>query len=77
MNTQDTVIYDELLDLLAESADSQRIRAFRLSQPRQIRLDSLLEKNRTDALTADEKAELDSFEGVRGFLDRLESRIRR
>jgi hypothetical protein len=44
-------IYDELLDLLAESADAQRVLAFRLSDEKQVRLDELLEKNRLGILT--------------------------
>ena len=59
---QDTLIYDELLDVLAETADPQRIGSFRLSQPRQSRLDDLLDKNRAGTLTEEEKAELDAFE---------------
>ena len=29
----DTAVYDDLLDLLAESADAERVLAFRLSAP--------------------------------------------
>ena len=53
-------VYDDLLDLLAESADAQRVLAFRLSDEKQARLDELLEKNREGALTDDEAAELDA-----------------
>jgi hypothetical protein len=56
------VVYDELLDLLAESADAQRVLAFRLSAESQARLDELLEKNREGTLTNDEVAELDAYE---------------
>jgi hypothetical protein len=44
-------VYDDLLDLLAESADARRVLAFRLSQEKQARLDELLEKNREGTLT--------------------------
>ena len=37
-------VYDDLLDLLAESADAQCVLAFRLSNEKQTRLDALLEK---------------------------------
>ena len=37
-------VYDELLDLLADSADVQRVLAFRLSSLQQERLDILLEE---------------------------------
>ena len=48
MATLDThALYDELLDLLADSADVQRVLAFRLSSLQQDRGDiSSLEKNR-------------------------------
>jgi hypothetical protein len=55
-------VYDELLDLLADGADVQRVPAFRLSFLQQERLDILLEKNREGTLTAEETAELDTFE---------------
>ena len=47
-------VYDELLDLLADGADVQRVLAFRLSSCQQERLDILLEKNREGTLTAEE-----------------------
>lgn len=37
-----SALYDDLLDLLAESADVQRVLAFRLSHEKQSRLDALL-----------------------------------
>lgn len=53
---QSPTVYDDLLDLLAESADAQRLLAFRLSDEKQARLDKLLEKNREGTLTDDEAA---------------------
>jgi hypothetical protein len=35
-------VYDDLLDVLAESADAERLRTFRLSEAHQARLDALL-----------------------------------
>lgn len=37
-------VYDDLLDVLAESANTERLLSFRLSEPLQARLDALLEK---------------------------------
>ena len=55
-------VYDDLLDLLAESAETKRVLAFRLSAAKQDRLDALLDKNRAGTLTAAETAELDAYE---------------
>ncbi len=57
-----TAVYADLLDLLSECVDPGRLRRFRLSETKQIRLDWLLEKNREGTLTEDESAELDDFE---------------
>ena len=55
-------VYDDLLDLLAESADAQRVLAFHLSDQKQARLDELLEKNREGTLTGEESTELNAYE---------------
>ena len=44
--SDDTAVYDALLDLFAESADAERGLAFRLSLTKQERLAVLLDKNR-------------------------------
>ena len=68
-------VYDELLDLLADGADVQRMLAFRLSSLQQERLDILLEKNREGALTAEETAELDAFERFEHLVRLLKARV--
>lgn len=72
-----TPVYDELLDLLAESADVDRLLAFRLSRDRQAHLDELLEKNRAGTLSDDETAELDEFERVEHLVRLLKARLLR
>lgn len=74
MNTLDSTVYTELLDLLAESADPHRIAAFRLSAERQERLDELLERNRTGAISGAESAELDAFEHFEHVVRMLKAR---
>ena len=69
-------IYDELLDLLADSANAQRVLQYRLSAEQQERLDSLLEKNRAGTLTSEENAELDEFERVEHLARLLKARLR-
>ena len=44
-------VYDELLDLLAGSADPEQLLGFRLSDEKQARLDDLLEQNRQGTLS--------------------------
>jgi hypothetical protein len=73
--TKQPALYDELVDLLAESADADRVLSFRLSRGTQGRLDSLLEKNRQGALTGDESAELDAFEHFEHLVRLLKARL--
>jgi hypothetical protein len=68
-------IYDGLLDLLAESADAQRVLAFRPSDGKQARLDELLERNREGTLTDDESAELDAYERFEHVVCLLKARV--
>lgn len=68
-------VYDELLDLLAESADTELLLGFRLSGERQARLDELLEKNRQGVLSEDESAELDAYEHFEHVVRLLKARL--
>jgi hypothetical protein len=68
-------VYDDLLDLLAESVDPDRLLAFRLSPEKQARLDHLLEKNREGMLTEGESAELDDFEHFEHLVRLLQARL--
>ena len=62
ISTRESAVYDELVDLLADTADAVRLSSFRMSKEKQSRLDALLEKNRQGMLTEDESAELDAYE---------------
>jgi hypothetical protein len=68
-------IYDDRLDLLAESADAQRVLAFRFSDEKQARLDDLLEKNRHGTITDDEAAALDAYERFEHVVRLLKARL--
>ena len=68
-------VYEELLDLLAESADPDRLLAFRLSREKQARLDDLLERNREGLLTEEQSAELDDFERFEHVVRLLKARV--
>ncbi|MBW3600690.1 MAG: hypothetical protein KY475_25930 [Planctomycetes bacterium] len=69
-------IYDELLDLLAESVDRNRLMAFRLPPDRQARLDALLQKNREGGLSDAERGELAEFERLEHLGRMLKARAR-
>ena len=71
----DAAIYDDLLDLLAESAEAERVLAFRLSAAKQDRLDALLDKNREGTLTTAEAAELDTYERFEHVVRLLKARV--
>ena len=71
----DAAVYDDLLDLLAESADAERVLAFRLSAAKQERLDVLLDKNREGTLTVMETAELDAYERFEHVVRLLKARV--
>jgi hypothetical protein len=68
-------LYDDLLDVLAASADAHRVLAFRLSDEKQARLDELLEKNREGMLTNEESSELDAYERFEHLVRLLKARV--
>jgi hypothetical protein len=70
-------IFADLLDLLAESADPDRVLAFHLSEKHQARLDALLEKNRVGGLSQAESDELDEFERFEHVVRLLKARVAR
>ncbi len=61
--------------MLAESADVDRVLAFRLSGKKQARLVDLLEKNREGALTDEESSELDTYEQFEHLVRLLKARL--
>ena len=71
----ESAVYDGLLDLLADSAEAERVLAFRLSTIKQARLDALLDKNREGTLTAEEAAELDAYEYFEHLVRLLKARV--
>ena len=71
----ESAVYDDLLDLLADSAEAERVLAFRLSTAKQARLDALLDKNREGTLTAEEAAELDAYERFEHLVRLLKARV--
>ena len=76
MTTAESPIYDELLDLLASTADVDLLLSFRLSPQRQAKLDDLLEKNRDGLLNRDDRGELAEFERLEHLGRMLKARLR-
>jgi hypothetical protein len=76
MATAESPIYDELLDLLAATADVHLLLSFRLSPLRQARLDELLEKNREGLLASDDRGELEEFERLEHLGRMLKAHLR-
>jgi hypothetical protein len=69
-------VYDDLVELLAKSADADEVLSFQLSNEKQHRLDTLLEKNRDGTLSPQESAELDAFEQFEHVVRLLKARVR-
>jgi len=63
-----TEVYRYILDFLASNPSPQAIIDFKLPQTVQERISELLDKNRANALTAEESAELDSYERLNRFV---------
>ena len=61
--------------MLAEGANIERLLAFRLSAPLQLRLDDLLEKKREGTLTNEETTELDAHDRFEHLVRLLKSRV--
>jgi hypothetical protein len=77
MSTLDsTLVYEDLVELLAESAPREKLLAYQLSSDKQKRLDDLLSKNRDGTLSAVESAELDAFEHIEHVVRLLKARVR-
>ena len=74
--TDRPTLYDELLDLYAETADLERLLAFRLPADKQARLESLLQKNRDGSLTSEEHGELNEYEQLEHLGRMLKARLR-
>jgi hypothetical protein len=61
-------IQDEVFDFLVSSPTPQQIIAFHASETAQARLRYLLEANRDNALTAEERAELEEASQINHFM---------
>ena len=74
--TDKSTLYDELLDLLTEEANGDRLAAFRLPPEKQNRLELLLKKNADGSMSADERGELEEYERLEHLGRMLKARLR-
>lgn len=70
------LLYDDLLQLFATSANKDLLLNFRLPPEKQAKLDLLLQRNRDGSLTDEEEAELDEFERLEHLGRLLKARAR-
>lgn len=75
MPSAEPAAYDELLDLFIAPGVADRILAFHPSPAMQARIEALLAKNRDEALTEDERTELDEFERIEHFVRLVKARV--
>ena len=73
---QFSTLFDEVLEFLASSPTAEQIIAFQPSETLQERAHYLLEQNRNDALSAEERLELDEFTRMNHFMNMLRIKAR-
>ncbi|MEO1590258.1 MAG: hypothetical protein AAFU71_03085 [Cyanobacteria bacterium J06632_22] len=66
--------YQEILDFLISQPTSQQIIGFKVSESSQLRLQTLLQKNRDGGMTPVESAELDIYEQLETLMGLLKVR---
>lgn len=66
----------EIIEFLAQGRTYSEVLAFKVSSQAQERLEELLDKNREDVLTPQEKGELDTYQQINHLLILLKARAR-
>lgn len=69
-------LFDEIMEFLASTPTPQSIIDFQPPENLQERLRILLDKNRNDQLSAEEREELDEFLRMNRFMSRLKLKAR-
>jgi len=69
-------IYQEMIDLLTSGPTADQLLAFKISASAQERLEELLRKNREEELTAEERADLNTYLRLSEYLTKLKARAR-
>ncbi len=73
---QPSVLFYEILDFLGSLPTPEQIIAYKPSEALDERLHYLLDQNRHDALTDEERSELDEFLRMSHFMNMLKIRMR-
>jgi hypothetical protein len=71
---ESTATYQEVLDFLVSQPTSEQILGYKVSESAQLRLQTLLEKNRETVLSASETSELDLYEQLDSLMTMLKIR---
>jgi hypothetical protein len=75
-DTSAPILFDEVIDFLASGPGSETIIGFQPSEMLKQRSQYLLDRNRQDLLSAEERAELDEFTRMNHFMNMLKIRAR-
>lgn len=70
------LICQEIINLLTSGPPADQLLAFKISDSAQERLEELLRKNREEELTAEERADLNTYLRLSEYLTKLKARIR-
>ena len=70
------ILFDDVIDFLASAPTSEQIIAFEPPESLKQRLAYLLEQNRHDVLSSEERSELDEFLRMDHFMNMLKLRAR-
>lgn len=70
-------LFNDILDFLAASPSAEQLVNYQPPEPLQQRLSDLLQANRTQGLTVDERHELDEFLRMNRFMSRLRLKARK
>ena len=73
---QPDTLFAEIIDFLTSTPTPEQIIAYKPSERLEQRLRYLLEQNRQDVLTADERDELDEFLRMNHFMNMMKIRAR-
>jgi hypothetical protein len=71
-----TILFDDILDFLASTPTPEQIIHFEPSETLKQRFSYLMDQNRHDRLSADERAEMDEFLRMNHFMNMLKLRAR-
>ncbi len=69
-----TTAYDEIIDFIASGTSPEKVIAFRPSEKMQMRVSSLMVKEKNHNLTTDEKAELETCSVVEHLMRMAKAR---